>query len=78
MVRAYGAKHSGIGIPFGAAHRVNFDTPPLKGLRLEPFGSIRNRCDKSRSYAFPAIVRGSNRNRGSFRWIGGKGDNQDD
>jgi hypothetical protein len=31
MVRGNGAKHSGIGIPFGAAHRVNFDTPPLKG-----------------------------------------------
>ena len=31
MLRAYGVKHSGISIPFGAAHRVNFDTPPLKG-----------------------------------------------
>jgi hypothetical protein len=37
MVRARAASHSGISIPFGAAHRVNFDTPPLKGLRMEPF-----------------------------------------
>jgi hypothetical protein len=37
MVRAHAASHSGVSIPFGAAHRVNFDTPPLKGLRLEPF-----------------------------------------
>jgi len=31
MVRVYGAKHSGIRIPLGAAHRVNFDTPSLQG-----------------------------------------------
>jgi len=31
----------------GASHRVNCDTPPLKGLRLEPFGSIRNHCEES-------------------------------
>jgi hypothetical protein len=31
MVRARAASHSGVSIPFGAAHRVNFDTPPLKG-----------------------------------------------
>src|ERR1700733_15267157 len=31
MVRARAASHSGVSIPFGAAHRVNFDNPPLKG-----------------------------------------------
>ncbi len=31
MVRQLAASHSGVRIPFGAAHRVNFDTPPLKG-----------------------------------------------
>ena len=31
MVRARAAKHFGFGIPFGAAHRVNFDTPSLVG-----------------------------------------------
>jgi hypothetical protein len=31
----------------GALHRMNLDTPPLKGLRLEPFGSIRNHCEES-------------------------------
>ena len=35
----------------GASHRVNCDTPPLKGLRLEPFGSIRNHCEESMRYA---------------------------
>jgi hypothetical protein len=31
----------------GASHRMNYDTPPLKGLRLEPFGSIWNHCKES-------------------------------
>jgi len=31
MVRAVAADVSGVSIPFGATHRVNFDTPPLKG-----------------------------------------------
>ena len=31
----------------GAAHRMYFDTPPLKGLRLETFGSIRNRREET-------------------------------
>jgi len=31
----------------GASHRMNCDTPPLKGLRLEPFGSVRNHCEES-------------------------------
>jgi hypothetical protein len=30
-------------IPFGAAHRVYFDTPPLKGRCRAPFGAI-GRC----------------------------------
>ena len=48
--------------PFGAAHRLYLDTPPLKGLRLEPFGSIRNhreesmRCALSRFYPEPAAL----------------------
>ena len=37
----------------GASHRVNCDTPPLKGLRLEPFGSIRNHCEESMRCALP-------------------------
>jgi hypothetical protein len=36
MVRARAASHSGVSIPFGAAHRVNFDTPPLKGRCRAP------------------------------------------
>ncbi len=46
----------------GASHRMNCDTPPLKGLRLEPFGSIRNhreesmRCALSRFYPEPAAL----------------------
>ena len=51
MIRALAVNSPGTGIPFGAAHRVNFDTPPLKGLRLEPFGSIRNRREESMRYA---------------------------
>lgn len=35
----------------GASHRMNYDTPPLKGLRLEPSGSIRNQFEKSIRYA---------------------------
>jgi hypothetical protein len=31
MIRARAASRMGASIPFGAAHRVNFDTPPLKG-----------------------------------------------
>jgi hypothetical protein len=31
MVRARAASRIGASIPFGAAHRVYFDTPPLKG-----------------------------------------------
>ena len=59
MVRALAANHSGLSIPFGAAHRVNFDTPPLKGLRLEPFrfqtGTCRHDagCARSAIFAVP-------------------------
>ncbi len=46
MIYARAANRMAVSIPFGAAHRVYFDTPPLKGLRLEPFrfhlGSCRN------------------------------------
>jgi hypothetical protein len=31
MVRARAASPMGVGFPFGAAHRMNFDTPSLKG-----------------------------------------------
>jgi hypothetical protein len=30
MIRACAANHSGVSIPFGAAHRVNFDTPSAR------------------------------------------------
>lgn len=46
MICASAANDSGGSIPFVAARRVYFDTPPLKGLRLEPFGSICNRAEK--------------------------------
>jgi hypothetical protein len=36
MVCALAASHLGISIPFGAAHRVNFDTPPLRGRCRAP------------------------------------------
>jgi hypothetical protein len=39
MIRARAASHFGVSIPFGAAHRVNFDNPPLKGSCLAPCGS---------------------------------------
>lgn len=51
----------------GASHRMNYDTPPLKGLRLEPFGSIRNHYEESTSYAQRKAIPGSNRNLGSLR-----------
>jgi hypothetical protein len=40
MVRARAASRSGTNIPFGAAHREYFDTPPLKGRCRAPFGAI--------------------------------------
>lgn len=40
MIRAHAANRSGANIPCGAAHRVNFDTPPLRGRCLAPFGAI--------------------------------------
>jgi hypothetical protein len=40
MVRAHAASRIGVSIPFGAAHRVYFDTPPLKGRCRAPFGAI--------------------------------------
>jgi hypothetical protein len=40
MVRARAASQMAVSIPFGAAHRVNFDTPPLEGRCLAPFGAI--------------------------------------
>jgi hypothetical protein len=40
MVRARAASRSSTSIPFGAAHRVNFDTPPLVGRCRAPFGAI--------------------------------------
>jgi hypothetical protein len=33
---AHAVEIPGAGSPFGAAHRVYLDTPPLKGLRLQP------------------------------------------
>lgn len=32
MVRVCAASHFGINLPFGAAHRVNFETPPRSRL----------------------------------------------
>ena len=43
MNRALGVSGGAVGSPFGAAHRVYLDTPPLKGLRLLPIGSKRER-----------------------------------
>jgi hypothetical protein len=43
MDRARAARHSSTSIPFGAAHRVYFDTPPLKGRCRAPFSAI-GRC----------------------------------
>jgi hypothetical protein len=34
-----------------AAQRVNFDTPPLKGLRLEPFRFHLETCRAAGAYA---------------------------
>ena len=45
MIRGLAANVSGVKSPFGAAHRVYLDTPPLKGLRMQPVGSIWNRKD---------------------------------
>ena len=46
MVRARAASHSGVRIPFGAAHRVDFDTPPLKG-RCLALTSASKRCARN-------------------------------
>jgi hypothetical protein len=56
MVRARVAEHSCVSIPFGAAHRVNFDTPPLKGLRLEPFRFQLETCTNNGAFAKNAIL----------------------
>ena len=40
MVRACVASRIALNTRFGAAHRVNFDTPPLEGRCLAPFGAI--------------------------------------
>jgi hypothetical protein len=58
MVRANGAKHSGIGIPFGATHRVNFDNPPLKGWRSLPGGSERDHVENL-AFAKTALANGT-------------------
>lgn len=42
MIRGLAASVSGVKSPFGAAHRVYFDTPPLKGWRSLPRGSERD------------------------------------
>lgn len=45
MIRARAVDRSGVSIAFVAPRRVNFDTPSLKGLRLEPFRSqTETRC----------------------------------
>jgi hypothetical protein len=44
---------SGAGSPFGAAHRLYFDTPPLKGWRL-----IANHTKRYRSHK-KVVVKGS-------------------
>jgi hypothetical protein len=36
MIRARAASVSPVSSPFGATHRVYLDTPPLKGLRMQP------------------------------------------
>jgi hypothetical protein len=68
MIRAHAASVPAASIPFGAAHRVNFDTPPLKGLRLEPFrfhlgscGEIET-CVRSANFAVPSgtVAAGAN------------------
>jgi hypothetical protein len=43
MVRAHAASRTTASIPFGASHRVYFDTPPLKGCCRAPLGAI-GRC----------------------------------
>ena len=63
MVRARAASHSGISIPFGAAHRVNFDTPPLKGLRTEPFRFHLETCRNNAAYRGKLNLHGSIGNR---------------
>jgi hypothetical protein len=45
MIRALAVSGSTASIPFGAAHRVNFDTPPLKGWRSLPGGSERDHVE---------------------------------
>jgi hypothetical protein len=35
MIRAYAANNFAASFPFGAARRVNFDNPPLKGSCCE-------------------------------------------
>ena len=63
MVRARAASHFGVSIPFGAAHRVNFDTPPLKGLRMEPFRFHLKTSRNNAACRGKLNLRGSIRNR---------------
>jgi len=55
MIPARAANHSGDGILCGAAHRVYFDNPPLKGLRLEPFRFHLETCGETTTYAQSAF-----------------------
>jgi hypothetical protein len=59
MVRAHAASDSAVSIPFGAAHRVNFDTPPLTGLRMEPFRFHLETCRINASCRGKLNLRGS-------------------
>ena len=58
-MRAHAANRMAAGIPFGAAHRVNFDTPPLKGLRMEPFRFHLETCRNNAAYLGKLNLRGS-------------------
>jgi hypothetical protein len=47
MIRAYTASGIAVNTPFGAAHRVYFDNPPLKGSCRYTAVYLRRSHDKS-------------------------------
>lgn len=63
-MRAHAANQMAAGIPFGAAHRVDFDTPPLKGCCLA-LTSASWRCARN-----PRYLRQFRRTSANKRWAG--------
>ena len=47
MIHAHAASVAAASIPFGAAHRVNFDNPPLRGSCRALWSAPAGKCAES-------------------------------